>query len=100
MKGWEGRSEAADIFMNGAGNPGAGAWWQHPGPLSPAPRSCPPLSIHEAWPTHSSLAHQTGPFVPAHVRDRGAAASAASTGKGEVGGGRRKGPPTGKRVPA
>ena len=40
------------------------------------PASGPPLFIPVAWPTHSSLAHQTRPLVPVHVGGGGAAASA------------------------
>lgn len=67
--------------------------------------SGPPLFIHTPWPTHSSLAHLTRPSVPVHVGGGGAAASALCLpqhplAKVRWAGGRRKGPPTGERVPA
>lgn len=105
MKGQKGRREAADIFMNGAENPGAGAQWPHPGPLSPAPSQW-PAALHSRGLAHTL---QSGPSdqalgpSPCGGRRGGCfctAPASASTGKSEVGGGRRKGPPTGERVPA
>lgn len=57
VKGRKGRREAADIFMNGAENPVAGARWPHPGSLSPAPSQW-PATLHSRGLAHTL---QSGP---------------------------------------